>query len=197
MTRTIIASLALVAPSGAVCACGSAPSAQRARSNAATVTSSAAAYEAKRDADSDNDNISGSRYDSDDNQVLDFGREAGGVEARRMAALVKRYYRAAAAADGAQACAMLYAPIAETVVEDFADTPLRGRTCRAVVSALFGSHRRELARKLASLRILRMRVAGAQGIVLMRFGGEDVRELLLHREDGAWRVRSLQDVGIS
>ncbi len=191
MSRTIIASLALIAPSGAVCACGSAPLAQRTRSNAAT------AYEAKRDADNDNDNISGSRYDSDDSEVLDFGREAGGAEARRMAALVERYYHASAAADGAQACAMLYAPIAETVVEDFAHTPLRGRTCRATVSALFGSHRRELARKLASLRILRMRVAGAQGIVLMRFGGEDVRELLLHREGAAWRVRSLQDVGIS
>lgn len=199
MIRTLLASLAATTLGGAVCACASAPLAQRARSSASTgkAASSAAAYEAKRDADNDNDNVSGSRYDSDDSQVLDFGRAAGAAEARRIATLVVRYYQAAAAADGARACAMLYAPIAESVVEQFAGTPLRGRSCRAVMSALFRGHRRELASKLASLRILGTRVAGERGIVLMRFGGGGARELVLHRERGAWRVLALQDVGLS
>src|SRR5215831_15446992 len=41
------------------------------------------------DSDSDNDNPTGSRYDSDDDPVLHFGRAASAADGRAIAALVR------------------------------------------------------------------------------------------------------------
>jgi hypothetical protein len=56
----------------------------------------------KTDSDGDNDNPTGAHYDTDDNFVLSYGHAASMADMRSIARLVKRYYAAAAAGNGAK-----------------------------------------------------------------------------------------------
>jgi hypothetical protein len=212
VTRGLLALLVAALLGGGLPACGGAgestrsasraSSSPRARSSSSTSggaaghASSVAAAEnaAKLDADGDNDNGGGGRYDSDDNEFLRLGHAAGTGDARAIAALVERYYAAGAGADGALACRLIYSVIAESIVEEYGSSDLRGSTCAVVVSKLLARHRGELAAKLAALHVISMRVEGDQGFVMMSFGREGEGYLLLQREHGVWKVRIPLDV---
>jgi hypothetical protein len=176
---------------------GSAPGSS---SNVATRTAVAAKQTQSRlptDSDNDNDNPGKSRYDGDDGPVLHFGHAASAAEERAVAALVKRYYAAGAAGDGATACSLIDSLLAESVVEEYAQSPaLRGKTCAEVLSKLFRRRHRELAGDIATLKPTVVRVSGDRGLALVRFGATRERRLLLRRERGAWKMDVLLDVGV-
>lgn len=166
---------------------------------AATTTSSGAAPEAHLplDADNDNDNLGKSHYDSDDGPVLYFGHAANAAEGRTITVLVKHYYAAAAANDGATACSLIYSIIAESVADEYGQSPaLSGKTCAVVMSKLFKQRHRELATEAAGLEVTRMRVSGDRGLVLLRLGTALERRVPVRREHGAWRLAVLFDVGV-
>jgi hypothetical protein len=154
-------------------------------------------YAAKRDADGDNDNLTSSRYDRDDGETLDFGHAASATDARAIAALMRRYYAAAAADDGASACRLIYSLVAETVAEDSGEGKASGGTCGSVMSDTFRRNHAEWAAKSAGLRIVRTRVDGERARVVMSFGANFERQILLHRDNGAWKVRDLADSRLS
>lgn len=164
---------------------------------ATTVATARAQPRLPTDSDEDNDNPGGSRYDADDSPVLRFGHAASAAQERAIASLVKRYYAAGAAGDGASACSLLYPLLAESVVEEYAQSPgLRGKTCAEVLSKLFKRRHRELAGDVAALKPTVVRVSGDHGLALVRFGATRERRLLLRRERGAWKMDVLLDVGV-
>jgi hypothetical protein len=149
------------------------------------------------DSDNDNDNPGHSRYDSDDRPVLYFGHAASAADGRAIAGLVKRYYAAGAASDGAAACSLIYSLVAESVAEEYGQSPpLRGRTCAVVMSKLFKQRHRELVADVAGLEVTRVRISGDHGLALLRFGPTRERRVLVRRERGACKMGVLLDVGV-
>jgi hypothetical protein len=152
-----------------------------------------------RDRDNDYDNKSKSRYDRDDNVVLHYGHVASAADKRVIAALVERYYAAAAAGDGAKACPLIFSLLAESVPEDYGQPPgppsLRGKTCAVVMSKLFKQRHQELAVDAATFEVTGVRVDGKRGLALLSFGSVRDRNIPVHREFGVWKIGDLVDSG--
>src|SRR5690242_11761264 len=93
-----------------------------------------------RDRDDDGDK------NDDDAHVLYWGRAATGADQQAITTLIKRYYAAAAAEDGAQACSLLVPFVAEAVPENYGHQPgLHGRSCAVVMSKFFRQRHHLLA----------------------------------------------------
>jgi hypothetical protein len=185
-----IASLGLCAS-----ACGGAGSTSGASVGAAASTAPVAALpriELKGDPDLDSDAYPG---EADPEHEL-FGHPARASDVRAAAALVTRYYRAAARGDGAAACRLLYAPFAESVYEDYEGKPGlsggKGATCGAVLSRIFANMRTQLRAESAALRVGAVRVRLSRAAVQLRFARK-VRYTMVHRYRGDWRMDMLFD----
>lgn len=130
---------------------------------------------------------------NDDNLIVNFGHPPSAVEERTITALLKSYYVAAAAADGAKACALLYSLVAETVAEEFGrelgEPP--GASCSTVMSKVLQQRHRQLAMELASLEVTRVRVEGDKGVAVVSFGKTPEPHMFLHHEQGVWKIESL------
>jgi hypothetical protein len=166
----------------AIPACGGA----RSSDGASTVRGAVA-----RGNDLDNDNDHG----DDDTHVLNYGYAANAADERESTALVKRYYALAAARDGTRACPLLVPLLAETIAEQDSHSPgLRGSTCAVVLSKLFARDHRLLAEKDAHLKVLRVRVKGDKGLILLDFPEiPEARQILERRVNGTWRLREIYD----
>jgi hypothetical protein len=142
--------------------------------------------------DGDNDPQS-----NDDTAILDYGHLASAADKRAVTALVKRYYAAAAAANGTRACPLIYGIVVETIPEEFAGDPrLRGKTCATVMSKVFKQRHRQMAADNAILKVTRVGVEGDKGLVLIYLGIPPVSSVLVHREGRAWKMQSLFEGGI-
>lgn len=186
-------------------ACGGAGSASQASSNAAASGSTASTASSTtptqshlpRDSDDDNDNSSNSRYDNDDNPVVYYGHTASAAEVQAITGLVKGYYAAAAASDGAKACSLIYSILAESVIEEYGQsTVLHGKTCSVVMSRLLKRVHWQLVADVARLKVTLVRVNGNHGLVLLRFGTIPERRVLVQRERGVWKMGVLLDIGV-
>lgn len=207
-----LALLALTAASLEMLACGGKTAhkatAARSRAVSSSVNTAAATRRAlapssgassndftKIDRDKDNDNSS---YDDANNEeTLNFGRAAEAPDKRAVTALVKRYYRAALARDGASACTMLYSTLAESAPEDYGEygaSYLKGaKSCPAVLDKTFEFFHRQIAAESASLQVARVRLKERHGIAVLRFRKLPEREIAVKQEGHGWRIDALLD----
>jgi hypothetical protein len=147
------------------------------------------------DADFDNDQLpkhEGYR-DADDGAPRGVGRPATPSQARAIAAVTRRYYKAAAAADGVTACALVYPILAGAVAEDYGEQPsspaeVRGNTCAVVMTALFHRYRAQLA---ARREIMAIRVNGIHARVLLGSETVPASSIGLIRQEGVWKIDNL------
>jgi hypothetical protein len=150
-----------------------------------------------KDRDNDTDNKSGSYYDADDNVVRRYGHAADAVDEQAITALVKRYFAAAVAHDGAAGCSMILSTIARSIPEDIGRPPgepyLRGDTCAAVLSKVFTLNSKQLGAYAAALEITGVRVDRDQGMAVLGFKTLPGREIPLAREAGTWKIAGLLD----
>jgi hypothetical protein len=152
--------------------------------------------ELKGDPDSDSDTYPG----EPDNEHELLGRPVRAGDARAVAALVRRYYAAAARGDGAAACRLIYAPTAEAIPAVYGGPGgpayLRGKTCAAVLSKLFRHYHKRLSAEDTALRVVAVRVYLTRGSAQFGFGGKKpTRYIMVHRERGAWKMFMMLDVG--
>jgi hypothetical protein len=135
---------------------------------------------------------------SDDLGNRGYGREATPAERRALTVVVSRYYAAASAGDGAAACAQIYSKLAnssnleQALPEDQRAAPgsavFRGKDCAQVESLLFEVDHQQLVGQAATLQVIRARVEGASGLVLLGFRSTGEREIPLQREGGVWKI---------
>jgi hypothetical protein len=156
-----------------------------------------APVKAKADADHDND-IGAADDDTNNNSVLDYGHAADASDARTITSLIKRYYAAALAEDGAKACSMLYSTLEESVPEDYGQSPpsqpyLRGTTCAAVLRLLFKHNHPQLAVEYPKLDVARVRLMEHHAIVILHFGAMPERQISVAREGHTWKIEMLLD----
>jgi len=160
-----------------------------------------APVETRVDADHDED-IGAPFDDTNHRSEFDLYRPASPADRRAIVALVKSYYAAALAEDGARGCSLLYSTLAESTVEDDSREPdsppyMRGQsTCAGVLHALFHHYHLQLAYELPKRSIWRVRVEGLYGYVFMRFGALPERQTGVEREGRVWKMSRLYDVGL-
>jgi hypothetical protein len=136
-------------------------------------------------------------FDEDDGGVRYFGHPAGPADFQAIAAVVERYFRAAAAGDGAEGCSLLYSLVAETLVDDYGQVPsVRGDTCAQVLSKLFRVHHGEAGLDLAKFKPFSIRVEGNRALALYRLAPTNVHRMEARREHGRWTVSLLLDAGL-
>lgn len=153
---------------------------------------------ATRSADRDGDRDFGSS-DVDLPNALGFqGHAATAADRAAVVALVKRFYSAALAEDGAKGCSQLYTPLVEAAPEDYGEPggpeyTLGAKNCTEVLTDLFRHFHGTLTAEVPKLRVLRVLIERRQGVALIGFGALPKAELPLLREETHWRVGALQD----
>lgn len=145
----------------------------------------------KNDRDGDSDN---------NNDDYAYGHPASAADKRAVTALVKRYYTAAAAGNGARACSLIYSLFAEDIPEVYGEPPgppaLRGSTCATVMSKLFRQNHHQLMVDLAELKVTDVRVKRRHALALLGFKTTPPRDIRVHRERGAWKIDEVLDSGV-
>ena len=148
------------------------------------------------DNDTDNDRADNAKkgyYDPDDGEVLTYGRAPSAAEERELGVLVRRYYAAAAAFDGAAACSMLKPTLADSLPEDYGRAPgpayLRGsKTCAAVLSRLFEHTHREVP---SAPYVTGVRIRGDEALVVLGSRIAPASFVILQREGSTWKIANL------
>lgn len=151
----------------------------------------------KVDADKDND-VEAPHDDTNNNEVLAFGKKASRRDRHAIEVVVRRYYSAAFTENGTSACSLLYSSYEESVPEDYGTSPpgrpyMIGKTCPAVLTGLFKYLHAQLAVEVPKLKLRSMRIEGHHGVVLLTFGSLPERQVAVMREGHFWRLDVLLD----
>jgi hypothetical protein len=139
--------------------------------------------------------------DHDDHITEKYGHAAPAADRRDVIALTKRYYAAAVAGDGAQACSMMLGSLARSVPASYGgpggSPELRGTSCVAVLSKLFRREHSVLVAEAPSLRVTKVRLHGNGGLALLSFKTTpEPREISVSLEGSAWKMASLLDASL-
>ena len=131
--------------------------------------------------------------DSDDRPVFEFGKPARAATRGEIAAVVKRYYAAGAAGDGAGACEVFMPFLANGAAQEYT---LPGQshhfpTCAALMSAMFAQSRQELS---APVTVVSVRVRGHEARAIVASRTLRASQLELMRHAGSWRMLALSGV---
>jgi hypothetical protein len=136
--------------------------------------------------------------DYDDAGVRGYGRAASAADRQVVTALLKGYYAAAAAGDGATACSLMLprlvkgSNLGEAAEEAYppapSTPPLRGKSCAQIMSLLFTEDHQQLAADSATLVVSSLRVKGNHGLALLGFRTTPERQIPVERGGGVWKV---------
>jgi hypothetical protein len=152
----------------------------------------------KRDRDRDTDFGVTIGDDTSHNRLVPSGHSASEPDRRSITTLVRRYYAAALAGDGARGCSLLYSPLAESVPSTYGSGPAglpyaHGSTCETVLTNLFGHFHAQLAAEVPKLAVRRVLLYERHGAAVLGFGALPERQILVIREVDVWRVDALID----
>jgi hypothetical protein len=201
--RTLPALLVSAAIAACLMACGSSsrsPSGGT-RSSGTTVASTSAAPPGgyiKDDGDKDGDDPHPTDPGQDDQSLLaTYGHRASTSAAHTISALVKHYYAAALAGDGAQACALLDAGLAAGLISSQSQTKRGAGACAAAVAPLLAQqHQHLLAEDPATMTVTGVYVNGNLGLALLGFRDSPETDIVVEREGHAWKIGALIDSNV-
>jgi hypothetical protein len=157
------------------------------------------------DAD-DDDSHPGEAEDADDHELRDYGRAGTPAEIEAATPQIKRYFKAAAAGNGAAACQALYSGLAKSTNLEAAlpkeykpaqgSTVFRGRNCAQAESLLFELDRQQLGTESATLVVTDLRVRGPHALAVLRFKTVPEHQIDLQQERGVWKADALIDTPV-
>lgn len=181
------------------CGCGGSSNATSSTSKSASVSvttsSSSSTVSAGKRSGSSTTHTSRETEAGAAKNISTFGHAATGAEKRAITALVRAYYAAAAADDGAKACSMIYSIFEEAIPEDYGQPPgppeLRGTTCAVVLSKLFRHVPGQPPSVLAKTEVTGVRLRGRVGYAQLRSSAMPAGEIGLEREHSSWKLSSL------
>ncbi len=146
----------------------------------------------KRDGDNDDDdaNPSNSAENDDRTFLASYGGNANPADTRAITALVKSYYTAATAGDGATACLLLDTDLAMGLAENESQ-PVQSadKSCARSLSQIFKRQHQQLAADdVATMIVTAVRVKGDIGLAVLGFRTAPEGEIILERESRAWKI---------
>ena len=131
----------------------------------------------------------------DDEHIDAYGRDAAGAERQQIVDLVKRYYAAIVAGEGATACSLLIPALASSAAEDYGQAPgppgLRGKTCRVVLSKLSRNVSGQPPAALKAVKVTGVRVRGDRGFVQLSSPAMPTGEIGIEHLGASWRLEAL------
>jgi hypothetical protein len=150
----------------------------------------------KNDGDKDSDDAERDRASPEGDASIifaPFGHRASTADARAVTNVVKSYYAASAAQDGAKACSLLTASLALGVGADHAGSVgIARERCAASMSLLLKQqHRQLVADDVATMVVTSVHVKGNLGVAALGFRAMPESELLVEREGHAWKIDAL------
>jgi hypothetical protein len=181
-------------------ACGSARSGSGSRPGSSSAASVSTVTRAGAEAglgallgDEDRDSPGRGYYDGDDLPIRSYGQAATAADRRAIAALVERYYAAAAAGDGARACELTHPLAQETLPEEYGQPPgppyLHGaNTCPSLLTRVFEHFHSQLT---VPIEVTDARVSGDRAYALVGFRTLPAGFVKARRAGGVWRVDGL------
>jgi hypothetical protein len=182
--KALIAALTIMAAGAGAIGCG----------NAEKAPSSGSATRGAMESKPASARTSGGPADESVQAYRRTGYKTNPADAQSVRIMVKRYYAAAAANDGARACSLFQKTFATSIPEDYGQPPgpayLRGRTCAVVMSKFF-RHLASVKRCLSGVRVMEVRMVGTEAAALLRIPTIGDSELLLRRDGDSWKVSKM------
>lgn len=208
--RQLLALLAAALLGSTAVACGGASKATSSTSpvyhagttngDAATVPSSAAPSGSylRDDGDTDFDDVKHYRHNAtDDNGILfaTYGGKASPADARAVTTLLRSYYAAAAAGDGATSCSLLDPRLASELATEQSQSAQGARnTCAGAMSLLLKQQHQQLtADDVATMTVIAVHVKGNLGLAVLGFRTMPEGEIVVERKGNAWKIDALID----
>ena len=187
----------------ATIACGSSAvtnttsSSDRTTDHAGSTNAARGGY-SKKDGDNDFDDVPGyhGSPENDDRELLaTYGHRATPADTHAVTTLIKRYYTASAAGEGAAACSMLYSSLAAGLASG-SSQPVQGagKTCAGAMSLLLKHQHEQLAAEhVATMRVSAVYLKGDTGLAVLSFKTAPESEIILAREGKEWKIDALFD----
>jgi hypothetical protein len=125
-----------------------------------------------------------------------YEHRTGRAEAKAVAELVKRYYAASLAGDGAGACARLSASLIkglDTGEIGAAQGGTHSSCATAIASLLAQQHQHLAGEEPATMRLIGLYAKGSLGLAVLGFRNAPESIIGLTRERNGWRVDALFD----
>jgi hypothetical protein len=150
----------------------------------------------KNDGDKDFDDVQHDRGNPENDASIlfePFDGRANPTDTRAVRTLVKSYYAASAAVNGAKACSLLDANLAIGVGADQARSGgSAGNRCAVSMSLLLEQqHKQLIAENVATMTVTSVHVKGNLGVAALGFRRMPESEILVEREGHTWKIDAL------
>jgi hypothetical protein len=137
------------------------------------------------------------RYPRGDRSIQEYGSKAATGDAAAIAAVVKDYYAALAAADRSRACSLLAPRIAKTILSMLQRAPqLKGKGCEGVIAVILRTPTGRAKAAFDHVEVTGVRVKGDRAFALLRTGEMPHGEIPMVREAGTWKIGALVGSGL-
>jgi hypothetical protein len=137
--------------------------------------------------------------EKDDEEIEIYGKQASPTEWLAAVAFAKAYFAAAAAENGAAACALLVPSLAQGMGGSY-ESPsdpvyLHGKTCPEVMTKLFVHRHKLMAAEAKGLEVTDVRVTSRTAFILLAFKGiRERRYMGVERfPNNIWKLEALID----
>lgn len=200
LVRVALFAVAALIPVG-LGACGNTRRGVGSRSSGSSQSRTATASYQIGDGDGTYDDSGGDS--GEDRRQRSWGREAAPAQRHAVAKLVRRYYGAALAGDGAAVCGLLAPAFAHGNAARGAVPPeyvalmdpsdLRGRRCAQIATRVLAASRVQLQAEGDSPLVSDVRVLGRRALALLAFRTMPERLLRAVHERGWWRLVQVLD----
>lgn len=195
--RAALALSAIAVLSTVVAACGGAGDPHPVRTvTSASNISSAAVHDPhgylKSDGDDDPDDRGATKSRDDEQEMIGrSSQKSSPADLKAVSIVVKRYFAAALAEDGARGCAMLERSLAAAIA---GEAPQGKPSCATALTHLFRvQHRYVSAEEPATMIITGVHVEGNEALTTLGFRRTPEGEVILKREGGHWKLDALFD----
>jgi hypothetical protein len=134
----------------------------------------------------------------DDEEIEIYGKPASPSEWQAAAAFAKAYFTAAAAENGAAACALLVPSLAQGMGGNYEKPSdpsyLHGKTCAEVMTKFFKHRHKLMTAEAAGFEVTDVRVTSRTAFVLLAFKGiRERRYMGVERFGKGWKLEALID----
>lgn len=118
------------------------------------------------------------------------GGKASPADARAISTLVKSFYAASAAVDGARTCSLMHTGLASALAAQHSERA--HETCAEAMSVLLRrEHRRLLSEDVSTMVVISVHVKGDLGLAVLGFRATPESQIVVEREGQAWKIDTL------
>jgi hypothetical protein len=187
-SRQLLAPLVCALLAAGVLACGGAS-----KSTSTSTNATASGGHLKEDGDKDSDDAHGSGAQDDEAFLASYGPQADPATTRAIAEVLRSYYAASLAGNGAAACGLLNAALATALASQQSQAGGTSACAAAIAPVLAQQHQRLLAEEPATMSVIGVHVKGSLGLAVLGFKRSPESVIVVTRTGNVWKIDALFD----